>query len=230
MKRSDTEAQRDRGAMGPDPDPDILSVLTPRNVVAAYAQGVFPMVQDGELMWFSPELRGLLPLDERFHVSRRLRQTIRSGKFACTTDRCFDEVVRQCADRPGGEPTWISPEIRIVYGQLHRLGVAHSFEAWPAGAVGQGAAAGGLYGVALGGAFFGESMFHRETDAGKVALVRSVEHLRARRFALYDLQWLTPNLERLGAFELPREQYLALLAEAIRLPRRFGMPEGAAPT
>jgi leucyl/phenylalanyl-tRNA--protein transferase len=202
-------------------DPDILAALTPRNLVAAYAQGVFPMVEEGELMWFSPKVRGLLPLGDRFHVSRRLRRTVRRGRFSCTIDRRFEAVMRLCAERPGGEPTWISSEMRIAYGRLHKLGIAHSIEAWPAGAAGEGEPVGGLYGVALGGAFFGESMFHTASDAGKVALVHGVEHLRSRGFAIYDVQWLTPNLTRFGAYELPREEYLRQLAAALRLDVRF---------
>lgn len=179
------------------------------------------MVQDGELMWFSPRRRGLLPLDERFHVPRRLRRTLRSGRLLCTIDRRFDDVVRLCADRPGGEATWISPEIRIAYGRLHELGLAHSFEAWPAEALGEGRPVGGLYGVALGGAFFGESMFHSVSDAGKAALVHSVEHLRRRGFVLYDVQWITPNLVRFGAYEVPRREYLRRLGAALRADCTF---------
>ncbi|HUS92545.1 MAG TPA: leucyl/phenylalanyl-tRNA--protein transferase [Phycisphaerae bacterium] len=204
-----------------EPDGDILATLCPENLVAAYAQGIFPMVERGRLMWFSPPRRGLLPLDERFHVPRRLGRTLRGGRFACTIDRRFGEVMRRCAERPDGEPTWISPEMLLAYGRLHELGLAHSFEAWPADAVGEGEPIGGLYGVTLGAAFFGESMFHRVTDAGKAALVHSVEHLRERRFLLYDIQWTTPNLERYGAREVPRDEYLALLADAVRRPRRF---------
>ena len=203
------------------PDPDILAVLTPRNLAAAYAQGVFPMVERGRLMWFSPDPRGLLPLDERFHVPRRLARTVRGGHFACTVDACFDAVVRLCASRPEGEPTWISPEMHIAYGRLHELGLAHSFEAWPADAIGCGEPVGGLYGLALGGAFFGESMFHTVTDAGKVALVRSVEHLRERGFALYDIQWTTPNLERYGAYKLRRKEYLRRLQDALDMDCTF---------
>lgn len=203
------------------PDPAILGLLTPHNLVAGYARGIFPMVERGRLMWFSPDPRGLLPLDERFHVPRRLARTIRSGRFVCTVDRCFGEVTARCADRPGGEDTWISPEMRIAYGRLHELGLAHSFECWPASAVGEGTPVGGLYGVALGAAFFGESMFHDVRDAGKVALVASVEHLRKRDFRLYDVQWTTDNLCSYGAYDVPRGRYLALLAEAVRQPRRF---------
>lgn len=202
-------------------DPDILDVLSPRNLAGAYAHGLFPMVERGLLMWFSPDPRGVMPLDDRFHVSRRDARTIRSGRFACTLDGCFDEVVRLCAERPGGEPTWISEEMRIAYGRLHELGLAHSFEVWPAGAAATGAPVGGLYGVTLGGAFFGESMFHTQIDAGKIALVHSVERLRRCGFVLYDVQWTTDNLSRFGAYDVDRDEYLALLAEAIRLERRL---------
>ena len=199
------------------PDPDILAVLTPENLLGAYAQGIFPMVEQGRLMWFSPEMRGLLPLDERFHVSRRLAQTIRSGRFVCTRDRCFQDVMALCAARPGGEGTWISSEMKLAYLRLHELGFAHSFEAWPRDAVGAGLPVGGLYGVAIGGAFFGESMFHTVTDAGKVALAYSVERLRGRGFALYDIQWLTENLRQFGAFEIPRARYIRRLHLAVGL-------------
>lgn len=194
--------------------PDILEALSIERLVAAYSRGLFPMVQDEELMWFSPELRGLLPLDERFHVSRRLRQTIRRGRFVCTVNRCFPDVIGLCAARPDNE-TWISPEMRVAYGLLHAGGLAHSVEAWPADHVGEGDPAGGLYGVTIGGAFFAESMFHRVTDAGKVAVVFLVERLRQRGFLLCDVQWTTPNLRRFGAFDMPRDEYLALLTLAL---------------
>jgi leucyl/phenylalanyl-tRNA---protein transferase len=197
-------------------DSEILSALSPESLVSAYVHGVFPMVQDGELLWYSPLRRGLMPLDERFHVSRSLARTIRRGVFACTIDRCFDAVVARCADRPPAD-TWISQEIRIAYGRLHELGLAHSIESWPAGAVGAGQPVGGLYGVTLGGAFFGESMFHTATDAGKVALAFTVDRLRAAEFVLFDVQWTTPNLARFGAYELPRKQYLAQLHAALEL-------------
>jgi leucyl/phenylalanyl-tRNA--protein transferase len=204
-----------------EPDPEILAVLTPETLLAAYARGIFPMVQDGELLWFSPRMRGLLPLDERFHVPRRLARTVRGGRFACTIDRCFAGVMALCADRPGGEPTWISPEMRVAYTRLHELGCAHSVEAWPGDSVGEGSPVGGLYGVVIGGAFFGESMFHAVTDAGKVALVHTVEHLRSRGFVLFDVQWATDNLLRYGVHELPRKEYLRRLRDAIRTQCTF---------
>jgi len=179
------------------------------------------MVQEGELMWFSPDPRGLLPLDERFHISRRLARTIRTGRFTCTFDRAFEAVVAMCADRRDGSPTWISPEIRLAYGRLHDLGLAHSAEAWPADAVGEDRPVGGLYGVAIGGAFFAESMFHTVTDAGKVVLVSLIERLRDRGYILCDVQWTTPNLCRFGAYDVPRERYLDLLAAAMEMDCRF---------
>ncbi len=198
-----------------------MECLRPEILLPAYADGIFPMVQDGELMWFRPQLRGLMPLDERFHVSRSLARTIRRGQFACTIDRRFDDVVGLCANRPDDQDTWISPEIRLAYRQLFELGFAHSFEAWPADRVGDGEPVGGLYGVAIGAAFFGESMFHTATDAGKVALVSCVEHLRRRGFTLFDLQWTTPNLERFGAYELPQRDYAKMLGRAIEMKVPF---------
>jgi len=202
-------------------DPDILAALSPHVLVSAYSQGVFPMVCDGELLWFSPRMRGLMPLDERFHVARRLRQTIRSGRFECTADRCFSTVMDLCAEDREPDGTWISPEMKAAYGQLHRAGLAHSVEAWPAGQAGSGLPAGGLYGVTLGAGFFAESMFHRVTDAGKVALAYLVERLRDRGFLFCDIQWTTDNLRRFGAYDVPRDEYLALLARALALRRDF---------
>ena len=203
------------------PDPDIMASLRPEILISAYAQGMFPMVQDGELMWFRPQQRGLMPLDERFHISRSLARTIARGRLVCTIDRSFDDVVRLCAERPDGPQTWISPEILLAYARLHELGLAHSIEAWPAEQAGRGEPVGGLYGVTLGGAFFGESMFHTVTDAGKVALAYCVEHLRKRGFALFDIQWTTPNLRRFGAYEVLHRRYRAMLRKAIEMPVRF---------
>jgi leucyl/phenylalanyl-tRNA--protein transferase len=177
-------------------------------LVRAYRDGLFPMALDGgEIGWFSPDPRGVLP-HERFTASTRLRRVVRSNKFTVTVDRSFEDVMRACADRDDG--TWISEEIRASYVALHRLGVAHSVEVWRGGAL-----AGGLYGVHLGGAFFGESMFHRVTDASKVALVALVERLTARGFLLLDIQWLTPHLQQFGAVEIPRREYLRRLTRAL---------------
>jgi len=205
--------------------------LRPRTLLTAYASGAFPMPDPDEpsrILWFSPERRGLLPLDERFHVPRRLRRTIRQGRFRCTVDRAFREVMIACADRPEG--TWITPDFVAAYTRLHELGLAHSVEAW-AGGSGQDAPgggwelAGGVYGVAIGGAFFAESMFHCRRDAGKVALVQLVEHLRARGFVLCDVQWLTPHLARFGAWEVSRAEYAALLTEALAADVSFADAE-----
>lgn len=169
--------------------------------------GVFPMGdEDGRILWFSPDPRGILPLD-RFHVPRSLGRVVRSGRFEIRLSTAFDEVMRACADR--GQ-TWISEEIIASYWRLHRLGHAHSVEAWR-----EGRLVGGLYGVALGAAFFGESMFHRETDASKVALVALVRRLRDRGFRLLDTQWMTPHLRRFGGVEIPRLRYLDLLGQAL---------------
>lgn len=177
---------------------------------------------ESRILWFSPDPRGLLPLDERFHISRRLMRTIRQGRFVCTLNADFAGVMCACAQRKEG--TWITPEFLAAYSQLRELGLAHSVEAWvardgrPDFAAGL---AGGLYGVAIGKAFFAESMFHRVTDAGKVALVALIERLRERGFLLCDTQWLTPNLARFGGFELSRRRYLALLKKAVSQPARF---------
>lgn len=188
-------------------------------LVSAYASGWFPMaVGHGDIRWFSPDPRGILPL-ESFHVPRRLARVIRSGAFEIEIDRDFEAVIRACAEAerdPGDAGTWIDAEIFDSYCALHLAGYAHSIEAWQDGAL-----AGGLYGVALGGAFFGESMFHRVTDASKVALAALVERLRARGFTLLDTQWTTGHLEQFGAIEIPRRRYLQLLAQALAQPAEF---------
>jgi leucyl/phenylalanyl-tRNA--protein transferase len=175
-------------------------------------------VDDGEIRWYSPDPRGIIPL-ESFHVPSRLGRVIRAGTFQIGLNRAFDAVIRACAetDRRDDDPgTWIDREIIDSYVELHRLGFAHSVEAWQDGRL-----VGGLYGVALGGAFFGESMFHSKTDGSKVALAALVEHLRARGFLLLDIQWVTPHLEQFGAVEIPRPTYLEMLEEAIALEVAF---------
>src|SRR5690606_4325884 len=180
--------------------------LTPDLLLYGYVRGVFPMAdpdQDDALYWYAPDPRGVLPLDG-FLVSRNLRRPVRQGRFEVTTDRASEAVMRACAAPASGrETTWISPEIVEAYTALHRLGAAHSVECWRDGAL-----VGGLYGVAIGGAFFGESMFHRERDASKVALVHLVRHLRAGGFTLLDVQFVTPHLAQFGAVEIPRPAYL----------------------
>lgn len=188
-------------------------------LVSAYRRGWFPMAVDsGEINWYSPDPRGIIPLDG-FHVPSRLARVIRAGSFQIEMDRAFDTVIRACAksDRHDGDPgTWIDRAIIDSYVELHRLGFAHSVETWQDGRL-----VGGLYGVALGGVFFGESMFHRKTNASKVALSALVEHLRARGFRLLDIQWVTPHLEQFGAVEIPRPDYLERLADAIAVEARF---------
>lgn len=178
-------------------------------LVRAYREGIFPMaVENDQIGWFSPDPRGVLPLD-RFHVSSRLARVVRQDKFEITIDTDFAGVMRACAnDREDG--TWINREIIESYVELHRLGLAHSVECRQ-----QGAIVGGLYGVHLGRAFFGESMFHTVTDASKVALVALVERLRTNGCELLDVQWTTPHLERFGAIEIPRKEYRARLRRAL---------------
>jgi len=184
-------------------------VIDPALLVRAYREGIFPMaVEGGEIAWFSPDPRGILPLDA-FHLPDRLARVLRRGGVQIEADRDFEAVIRACAVRPG-EGTWISEEIVQSYLALHRLGLAHSVEVRR-----EGRLVGGLYGVHLGAAFFGESMFHVEPDASKVALAALVDRLTRRGFRLLDVQWLTPHLERFGAVEIPRKRYLVALKQAL---------------
>jgi len=189
--------------------------LTPEGVEWAYRHGIFPMADErsGEVLWFRPDPRAIIPLDG-FHVSRSLARTLKGGRFEIRLDTDFEGVMRGCADRPEG--SWIDERFVEVYGALHRAGKAHSVEAWR-----EGRLAGGTYGVALGGAFMAESMFHRETDASKVALAALVERLGERGFTLLDVQYLTPHLASLGAVEISRREYEARLVRALQLLRRF---------
>ena len=166
----------------------------------------------GGIGWFSPDPRGVLPL-EAFHTPHGLRRALEKCRFEIRLNTAFAEVMRACAER---EETWIDGDILRAYGELHTRGFAHSVEAWR-----EEKLVGGLYGVALGGAFFGESMFHRETDASKVALHALVERLRERRFVLLDIQWVTPHLATFGAVEIPRSAYLRQLRAALVLPCAF---------
>jgi leucyl/phenylalanyl-tRNA--protein transferase len=197
------------------PDPrdarshDLIGVgadLEPGTLLAAYRRGLFPMPIEDQLGWWSPDPRAIIPLDN-LKVSRSLHRSCR--RFDIRVDEEFAAVVQACSDprRPGG---WITAEIQAAYGRLHELGWAHSVEAWASGSL-----VGGLYGVAIGGFFAGESMFHRANDASKVALVALVELLIERGARLLDVQWLTPHLASLGAVEIPRSDYLDRLAEAI---------------
>ena len=187
--------------------------LTPDILLRAYAEGVFPMAErreDTELFWVSPDRRGVLPLDA-FHVPRRLARTVRSDRFKVTSDLAFVDVMKACAaPAPGREQSWINAEILRLYTALHAGGHAHSIECWQNGVL-----VGGLYGVRLGAAFFGESMFSHERDASKVALVHLVEGLRRGGFVLLDTQFITAHLSRFGAIEIPRAQYLVKLADAL---------------
>src|SRR5437660_2040421 len=188
-------------------------MIPPELLLQGYRLGVFPMaMEDDSIAWFSPDPRAIIPL-ENFHVPHALRRVARKKVFEVRIDHRFGEVIRACAKR---KDTWINPEIIESYERLHELGYAHSVETWSKGKL-----AGGLYGVAIGGAFFGESMFHRERDASKIALVALVERLGAKKFALLDTQWLTPHLQQFGAIEISRERYLRLLGRAVELPRKF---------
>jgi leucyl/phenylalanyl-tRNA---protein transferase len=188
-------------------------MIPPELLLQGYRLGVFPMaMEDDSIGWFSPDPRAIIPL-EGFHVPHALRRVWRRKIFEIKIDSQFGEVIHDCAAR---KDTWINREIVESYERLHVLGYAHSVEAWSKNEL-----AGGLYGVAIGGAFFGESMFHRVKDASKVALVALVEHLRAKKFALLDTQWLTPHLAQFGAVEIPRTHYLRLLRRAVELPRKF---------
>ena len=186
-------------------------------LLGAYSQGFFPMAVEGRIGWFSPQRRGILPI-EGLHVPRRLQRVLRQGRFRGTTNRAFPAVIAACAERPG-EGTWLDAELIASYTALHEAGHAHSIEVWQGERL-----AGGLYGVSLRGAFFGESMFHTVTDASKVALCLLVERLRRRGYRLLDIQWLTAHLARFGAVEVPRRRYLALLAAALAADCRFAAP------
>jgi leucyl/phenylalanyl-tRNA--protein transferase len=190
--------------------------ITPDMLLRAYSIGLFPMADsadDPELFWVEPEMRGVIPLD-RFHVSRRLSKTIRRRPFEIRFDTAFEAVVEGCATPAPGRPTtWINNKIRALYAALHRMGYAHSVEAWEGDRL-----VGGLYGVSLGAAFFGESMFSLRTDASKICLVHLVERLRAKRFQLLDTQFTTEHLKSFGAVDVPKAQYDLLLARAIASP------------
>ncbi len=188
--------------------------LSPEHLLSAYVSGVFPMADDEDVVrWFAPDPRAIIELDA-FTMSRSLRAVVRRGIFEITVNRAFEEVIAACADRPDG--TWISAEIADAYVQLHRLGFAHSVEARC-----EGKLVGGLYGVAIGAAFFGESMFHRVTDASKVALAALVGRLRDRGFNLLDIQFITDHLRRFGAVEIPRSDYLRRLHRAVQVSCAF---------
>ncbi len=192
--------------------------LTPDLLLKAYALGVFPMAEsrdDPDVFWVDPRRRGILPLDE-FRISRSLARRLRRGGVEIAVNRDFAGTVQGCADRP---ETWINDTIRDLYCALHHSGFAHSLEVWRDGRL-----VGGVYGVTLGGAFFGESMFSRETDASKVALAYLVDRLRQAGFTLFDTQFITPHLRSLGGREIPRAAYHALLSAALGLRCDFTAP------
>ena len=188
--------------------------LTPEIILSAYREGLFPMGDpfSGQIEWYRPDPRAILPLKE-FHLPRRLARTFRSGKFEFRSDADFEGVIDACAAR---EVTWITPPIREAYAALHRKGSAHSVEAWRDGVL-----VGGLYGVHVGGAFMAESMFHRMTDAGKVAVVALVHHLRARGFLLLDIQMMTPLLRNFGAVDISAKEYQKRLDRALKVSAKW---------
>ena len=188
-------------------------MIEPELLLQGYRLGVFPMaMEDDSIEWFSPDPRGIIPLDA-FHLPHTARRSWEQKNFEIKVDTAFGEVIRECAER---EETWINREIVASYERLHALGHAHSLEVWQNRRL-----VGGLYGVAIGGAFFGESMFHRVTNASKIALAALVERMRERKFILLDTQWLTPHLVQFGAIQIPRLKYLELLDRAVNLRRRF---------
>jgi leucyl/phenylalanyl-tRNA--protein transferase len=199
--------------------------ITPELLLQAYRAGIFPMAErrdDTSLFWVSPDARGILPLD-KFHLPRRLARTVRSDRFTVKTDTAFEDVMRACAaPAPDRDESWINSEILSLYTALHKMGHAHSVEAWRDGQL-----VGGLYGVKIGAAFFGESMFSRERDASKVALAHLVARLKVGRFQLLDAQFITSHLAQFGAIEIPREIYLVLLAAALERNADFYCPESS---
>ena len=199
-------------------DPGVQK-LTPELLLRAYAAGIFPMAEsrdDPGVFWVDPQVRGIMPLDD-FHIPRRLKKTVRSGGFEVRIDTAFDEVIRLCGGEDKVRPeTWINAAIENAVIELFDMGFAHSIETWRDGRL-----VGGLYGIALGGVFFGESMFSRTTDASKVALVHLVARLRQGGFPLFDVQFVTEHLEQFGAIEVPRHDYHALLGEALEVNAHF---------
>ncbi len=200
-------------------DPDgLLAVggnLEPETLLSAYQQGIFPWFdEDTPILWWSPDPRAILEFDN-LYISKRLARTIRTNKFQVTFDQDFDAVVKGCTYRPE-EGTWITPEVANAYGKFHRSGHAHSVEVWQ-----QGVLVGGLYGVAIGGLFAGESMFSTVSDASKIALVALVSRLKEKGYQLFDLQIINEHTSSMGAIEIPRDDYLARVKLAIQLKITF---------
>jgi leucyl/phenylalanyl-tRNA--protein transferase len=208
----------------PFPDPEsadaagLVAVggdLSPRRLLEAYRRGIFPFFDEtSPILWWSPDPRAIIELDG-LHVSRRLARTLRSGRFTVTVNQAFEAVIHGCADRPG-QGVWITPDMVAAYRALHRLGWVHSVEAWHDGRL-----AGGVYGVAIGGLFAGESMFTHIRDGSKAALVHLVERLRERGYQLFDVQFINDHTARLGATEIPRREYLARLRRAVACAATF---------
>ena len=190
----------------------MATIIPPDILLDFYRRGVFPMAMDGELRLFSPDPRGVIPL-EKFRIPHGSRKVLRDPAWKVTVNAAFEEVVLGCAER---DETWIDETIFGSYAELHHLGHAHSIEVWRDGEL-----AGGLYGVAIGAAFCGESMFSRVPGASKVALANLVERLRRQGFVLLDTQWVTPHLEKFGACEIPRSEYLEKLAKAVEMKTSF---------
>ncbi len=191
--------------------------IEPEMLIQAYQMGLFPMADEDEagdeqIGWYAPDPRGVIPLDE-FHIPHGLKRALKKGEYEIRMDTVFPSVIEMCADRT---ETWISSGIRASYIRLHELGWAHSVESWY-----EGGLVGGLYGVSIGGVFFGESMFSRRTDASKVALVHLVEHLKEKGFLLLDTQWLNSHLEQFGCIEIPRDQYMEELGSALQVEAKF---------
>ena len=193
----------------------MANIIPPETMLDFYRRGVFPMAVDGELRLFSPDPRGVIPLDG-FRIPHGSRKVLRDPGWEVSVNAAFEEIVLGCAER---DETWIDETIFLTYAELHHLGHAHSVEVWRDGEL-----AGGLYGVAIGAAFFGESMFSREPGSSKVALVSLVDILRAQDYELLDTQWVTPHLEKFGACEISREEYLEKLGRAVELERSFQGP------
>lgn len=195
-----------------------MSTISPELVLQAYSSGVFPMAHPEEgnrIYWHAPDPRAILPIDD-FHIPTNLARLVRQQQFAVATDRAFEQVIRACSDR---STTWISEDIISIYTELHRRGYAHSVECWQAGRL-----VGGLYGVALKGAFFGESMFYRSSNASKVALVHLFDMLQRGKFLLHDIQFLSSHMEQFGAREIPQRQFLDRLEKALGVSAEWKVP------
>ena len=208
--------------MSRKPDPFAVD-LTPELILRAYRAGIFPMAEDAsseDLFWVSPEKRGIIPLDA-VHISRSLRKTLKSHPYSVKVDTDFAAVVEGCATAgTERDTTWINAEIRRLYGELFKRGYVHTVEVWDGPAL-----VGGLYGVSIGAAFFGESMFHRKTDCSKIAMAHLLERLRAGGYRLCDTQFVTDHLRTFGGIEIPREDYELRLADALQHEAEWGAPD-----